>query len=318
MSQKKSKPRINTNGKQYLLEQSPFYQLNSKRFLAKILSSTIEEIEYLRTATDRYYEFDDISNPNKPRKIQKPNKRLDIIQSRIASLLCRIEVPAYLQSGRKKHSHVSNAIAHINDFGSVPILTTDIKSFFPSTTWTMVFNYYRYKLKCSMLVSSILTDLCTFNEFVPTGSRISMPIAFWANSWMFSELYKLSEKHNVKMSVYVDDLTFSGVNVNSLFCSTVCKVISRHGHIPHPLKTRLYNKESVKVITGVAIVGNKIKATNAQQFKLSQEIESWKAIKDQALAVESLTVKRLIGRLNSLAIIDNRYKDKARSIKQAM
>lgn len=317
-NQVKRKPKISTLGKSYPIEHSGLYKLRSKRVLSELLGVSIDEIERLRTDPDSYNEFEDKTNPEKPRKIQKPRTRLDFVQSRIASLICRIQLPHYLESGRKGHSHVTNAEAHISQQGNNQrILTTDIRHFFPSTTWDMVQRFFRDDLKCSQVISNILSDLCTCRKFVPTGSRISMPIAYWANNVMFSELERLSQKHNITMSIYVDDLTFSGENINKLFLSCVRKIITRHGHEPHPNKTRLYDKSEVKVITGVAISNNSLQATNAQHFKIFQDIEAWKAIKDVPFASELTTFKKLIGRLNSLSLIDKRFKDKVRSIKSS-
>ncbi|WP_394293914.1 reverse transcriptase family protein [Aeromonas rivipollensis] len=317
--QVKSKPKKNKiiiKGKDYPIDNSAFFRLTSKHMLAKLLFCTIDDIQEVIADPERYHEFEDNTNPEKPRPIQKPKPKLDALQSRIASLLCRISLPDYLHSGRKNHSHVSNATYHIdNARGQVPVLTTDITKFFPSTTKQKVYNFFRRALQCSDCVANILADLCTCRDFVPTGSRISMPIAFWANYPMFSELEQLSQRHDVKMSVYVDDLTFSGASVNKLFCSTVKKIIERHGLLPHPTKTKIYAKTAVKVITGVALIKNDIALTNEQHFKLSQDIESWKAVKDSPMVKESKTFKKIIGRLNSLSIIDDRYKDKARSIR---
>lgn len=38
---------------------------------------------------------------NKIRKIQKPLEKLDVVHTRIASLLLRIAMPEYLHSGKK-------------------------------------------------------------------------------------------------------------------------------------------------------------------------------------------------------------------------
>lgn len=293
---------------------SPLYKVKSKKKIASLLNSTIPDLNRLKIDDGNYNEFDDLKNPDKPRKIQQPAKALDVVHSRLASLLCRISVPEYLHSGRKGRSHVTNAHAHV---GNHSILTTDIKSFFQSTKREMIFTFFYKKMQCSADVADLLSDLCTCHGHIPTGSRISMPLAYWANSDMFDELHALALKHDNNMSIYVDDLTFSGGNINELFCSTVKKIIIRYGQIPHPKKTRIYEKNSVKIVTGVAVHGNELLVTNAQHYKLYSDVEVWKAIKDTESAIEMKTSKRLIGRLNSLAVINRKYRDKARSIKAA-
>lgn len=74
----------------------------------------------------------------KARKIQKPLEKLELVHTRIASLLSRIALPEYLHSGKKKCSNVTNAKAHLNN---EKMMTTDIKAFFPSTTRGMIFSF---------------------------------------------------------------------------------------------------------------------------------------------------------------------------------
>ena len=97
-----------------------------------------------------------------------------------------------------RFKHVSNAKKHI---GVHPLLTTDLKSFFPSTSKAIVFNFFFKKLLCSPDVSELLSNLCTYNNHIPTGSRISMPLAYWANSKMFLELNALSKALGICMSL---------------------------------------------------------------------------------------------------------------------
>ncbi|MGU5695391.1 reverse transcriptase family protein [Aeromonas veronii] len=314
MAQIKSKLKIFTNGKSYGFMDSPLYKVKTKRKLASLLNSTIPDLNRLKIDDGNYNEFDDLKKPEKPRKIQQPVKSLDVVHSRLASLLCRISVPEYLHSGRKGRSHVTNANAHV---GNHSILTTDIKAFFQSTKRDMIFTFFYKKMQCSADVADLLSDLCTCHGHIPTGSRISMPLAYWANSDMFDELYALALKHDNNMSVYVDDLTFSGGNINELFCSIVKKIIIRYGQTPHPNKTRIYGKNSVKIVTGVAVHGDELLVTNYQHYQLYSDVEVWKAIKDTENAMELNTSKRLIGRLNSLAVINRKYRDKARTIKAA-
>lgn len=120
---------------------SPLYKVKTKRKLASLLNSTIPDLNRLKIDDGNYNEFDDLKKPEKPRKIQQPVKSLDVVHSRLASLLCRISVPEYLHSGRKGRSHVTNANAHV---GNHSILTTDIKAFFQSTKRDMIFTFFGY------------------------------------------------------------------------------------------------------------------------------------------------------------------------------
>ncbi len=50
-----------------------------------------------------------------------------------------------------------------------------------------------------------------------------MPLAYWANIDMFNNLYAISCVNDIEMTVYVDDVIFSGKKVNQQFLSRVKK-----------------------------------------------------------------------------------------------
>ncbi|EPO0025961.1 reverse transcriptase family protein [Vibrio alginolyticus] len=237
-----------------------------------------------------------------------------MVHTRIASLLCRIDTPDYLHSGKKGVSNVTNAEAHIDSHN---VLTTDIRSFFPSTTRRMVFSFFYGVMKCAPDVADLLADLCTIHSHIPTGSRLSMPLAFWANHTMFNELNELSIKHNVKMTVYVDDLTFSGKEVNRLFSSCARRIISKYDHCMHPNKTKLYSATSPKLITGVVVQGSLLKVRNQQHQYLLSEMTQWLSIKDSPRALHLNITNRMLGRLYSMSVIDKRYRAKARMVRNS-
>lgn len=309
---KKMKNKIHTNGKSYHFQDSPLFKLRTKKRLEKILYSSIANIKLL-SHDKNYLAFDNKKNLGKPRKIQTPIGNLDTLHSRIASLLSRIETPDYLHSGKKGRSNVTNAKDHI---GFYKVLSTDIQSFFPSTSSSMIFSFFYTVMKCSADVSDILAKVCTFKHHLPTGSRISMPLAFFSNIRMFDELQRFAKNLDVKMTVYVDDLTFSGGNVNRLFSSCVKNIIVKHGHTMHLGKTKIYAKNHKKIITGVVVTNDKLQVRNSQHHLLSSEIEQWKSIRDNPLAINTSITPRLIGRLYSMGVIDPKFKSKAMTVKK--
>ncbi|WNJ97623.1 reverse transcriptase family protein [Vibrio ruber] len=311
---RKSKLKIDTKNKSYSIIDSPFYKLLSKKKLAALLKCEFSELKKLRDDEGNYSEFEDIGKSGKPRKIQKPSRNLDIVHTRIASLLSRISTPTYLHSGKKEHSNVTNAKAHL---GTSALMTTDIRSFFPSTSHRMIFSFFYGVMKCSSDVAELLADLCTCHKHLPTGSRISMPLAYWANCRMFEELNSLSSKHCATMTVYVDDLTFSGSKVNKRFTSTVNKIISKHGHTMHPAKTKLYSSHEPKLVTGVVVDKGVLRVRNEQHLKLCEDISLWSLIKDEKYALGSSITSKLIGRLNAMGTIETRFKSKAKSVRNS-
>jgi hypothetical protein len=312
MPRKQPKLKIQTKGKEYNLNDSPLYKIRTKKKLSHILGASLPDLSKLKIDTGNYSEFEEIGKNGKPRKIQKPLQKLDVIHTRIASLLSRIKSPSYLHSGKKKHSNVTNAEAHL-DLSNT--LITDVKAFFPSSKRSTVFSFFYSVLKCSSDVADILADICVCHHHIPTGSRISMPLAYWANVRMFEELESLSRKHQVVMTLYVDDLTFSGDAVNKLFRGCVRKIISKHGHVAHPDKTKLYLQGSPKLITGVIVQGNELRIRNEQHRLLSSELAQWESIKNMPNAFYAAVTTKLMGRLYSMGVVDDRFKAKAISLK---
>jgi hypothetical protein len=307
---KKLKLNVDHNRRKYQLVESSFYKLTTKRKLAGLLKVSMPELKVATSDCDNYTVFEQEAKSGKVRTIQHPKGSQKKIHCRIASLLSRIELPTYLHSGRKKHSHVTNAKVHTGD---KKVLTTDIKAFFPSTTRKMVFNFFYNVMKCSSDVADILSLICTYDEQIPTGSQLSMPLAFWVNLRLFKQLDSLSNSQNVNMTVYVDDLTFSGDAVNRHFLSIVKKVIASNGHIAHPDKTKLFGKSDIKVITGVAIKNEEMLITNKQHKLIYESLEQWKGCRDEPL-IAALITPKLLGRMHAHTAIEPRLKDKVNSI----
>lgn len=308
MKQKRSKRKIITKNKSYPLQDSVFYKLSSKKRLANLLSSTPQELKSL-TGSDNYRCFTQTKN-GKPRLIQEPLPRLDKIHSRVASLLCRIETIDGLHSGKKGRSNISNARAHLG-LGK-KVITADIKSFFPTTTRQSVFDFFYNSMQCAADIADLLSKVLTYAEHVPTGSRISMPLAYFANKKMFDEIEASAGKCGAKMTIYVDDLTFSGAMLQKCFVGQLEAIAKKYGHKIHPSKTRFYGASEVKLVTGAAIKGNEISPRNRHLKQLHEELSEWLGSpeKDRKLT------NRVLGRMTFIGSIDPRYKDKARTFRR--
>lgn len=99
----KSKPKlkISTRDKSYNLIDSPLYKLKNKKRLAQLLNINLCDFRTLTSDDENYSVFEQLSKKGKVRKIQKPVHKLDVVHTRIASLICRIQTPLYLHSGKK-------------------------------------------------------------------------------------------------------------------------------------------------------------------------------------------------------------------------
>lgn len=300
--------KLNRGEKQYPASDSPLYKLRSKRKLAAHLGASLQELKIL--ASDNNYVIFNEGRSGKKREVHQPKPNLDKVHTRIGCLLSRITPPNYLHSGVKGRTHITNAKCHRP---SSKMLVTDIKSFYQSTTFEMVYGYFHNYMQCSPDVSWILASISTYKNAIPTGSRLSMPLAFWSNISMFDKLNQASMKENITMTLYVDDLTFSGDTIGKRFKNKVQNIVSSHGHTCHPEKTKLYKASQTKLVTGVALSPSGASVSNKQHKSIYEDLVQWELTKNK-FTIESLN-NRLLGKLNSQGQIDPRYKDKARSLR---
>ncbi|MFN3289039.1 MAG: reverse transcriptase family protein [Acinetobacter sp.] len=310
MIQTNSKPKLDTKNKSYSIQDSALYMIKTKNHLARVLLIDVEILKSIEDICTQYNVFPTTGKSNKVREIQTPINFLESIHNRIASLLCRIKTPEFLHSGKKNHSNISNAKVHLGD--NLQILTIDIEKFFPSTASTKIYEFFLCGMKCSKTVSKILTQLCTYKECLPTGSRISMPLAYFSNMLMFQEMALLARKHQINMTVYVDDITFSGSNISTLFYKLVKKITIRHQHLINDDKTRFYNKYQPKLITGVILKGNTLLIRNKHHKELYEFKELYTITKDNNPTQLSEVRNKLIGKLYSCGVINVKYKNEAK------
>ena len=126
--------------KRYLLDQSPFYRLSSKRRLARVLHLTLPQLRRLTASSDTHYrEWDEVNDNGKRRHIENPGYQLKQVQRRIAKLLSRIVPPTFLYCPVKGRSYVDNARAHS---GNHVVRTLDIHAYFPSTPSRRVYWFF--------------------------------------------------------------------------------------------------------------------------------------------------------------------------------
>jgi hypothetical protein len=249
----------------YSVNQSPFYRLHSKRKLAELLGFALADFTKL-VDDSNYHVFHNKQN----REIQHPIKELDPLHRRITKLLARLDLPDYLHS-RKGRSYVSNAAAHASD---VPLIKTDISKFYPSTSFSSIFNLFCESFQCSTDVSWHLARLCCYKGVhLPTGSYLSGIIAFLAHQSMFDEIYELSLKSDCTMTCYVDDIVLSGHGATKTLLYEVRGIINRHGLAAKREKSKTFPSSKPKIVTGVVITSKGLGVPN-KRLKDAQRVRA--------------------------------------------
>ena len=297
----KIKPKIKRKNKAYEIDQCALYKLKGHGQLEKLLNKTELQLTKLTSDSNYRVELKNFKN-KKSRIIQTPKSALFYVQTRVASLLARIITPDYLHSGVKKRSHVTNARNHI---GKHSVLTLDITNYYESTTKNSVYWFFHHKLKMTSDIAGLLSEICTYNEYIPTGSPLSGILAYWASNKMFDRLNTFAERKNIRMTVFVDDITFSGTGIDKAFKNDVIKIIEGCGYKIKSSKTRLFKPTAPKTVTGVILKNNSMYVKNKQLHNINM---LRKAIEKESSIETKLLVKKQIGHLFSAGQINDHHK----------
>ena len=214
------------------------------------------------------------------------------------TLLGKIQVPDNVFSGIRGRSYSDNARLHLGK-SKRNLYKIDLTSFFPSISRETVYRFFFEDLCCSPDVAEILTNLTTvdlkklnqsnllevydflankgvkcYNHLI-SGAPTSQILSYLVNHKMFDELQSLSDKNNVTMTVYVDDVIFSSEHkISSEFRQSVLSLIKKYNYQVSRKKVKGYSKTYPKLVTGV-IINSEGKATikNALRKKIMVEYE---------------------------------------------
>jgi hypothetical protein len=253
----------------YAIKQSPLYKIQAKAKLAELLQFNLSDFDTI-TADTNYQVF---QNKNQ-RWIQHPINELRSVHDRIQSLLTRISTPDYVHS-KTGCSYITNAISHSTVH---PFVKTDISKFYPSTSFSAVFNLFRIIFECSIDVAWYLAKLCCFQgKALPTGSPLSGSVAFLAHQPMFDKIAALAKSRGCVFTLFVDDLGISGLSASKALLYQVRGIIRSNGLSTADVKSKTYGTGRARKITGVLMALDGPKVPNKRQhktYKLSKEIQS--------------------------------------------
>lgn len=294
------------------LEQCHLFRLRSPHALALRLRTPLEKLEKL-AAGNRYGVFKLKSG----RTVQEPEAALQALHRKIHRYLARIETPDYLHSTVAGASYIGNAATHR---GTPDTIKVDVKKFFPSVPQHKVMHFFRDVLKCSGDVAGLLANLICFRGFLATGSAASPIISYYAFKNMFDEIDAFARAKDYRLSVYVDDITMSGVNLSWTDLRHLHHLIRRHGLSGHKSKISKGNKP--RMITGVMICGSDIQLPFARWKKIK---ELRNALRNPSATVDKQALlNRLISTLYEASQIDptcrrmaEHYHHRLRQLKRA-
>ena len=230
----------------------------------------------VKTDKDTGLPLTDADGNQRTRQLNSTKIELKRIQKRILALLMsHVEIPTYAFGGVPNKDNIKNAKYHQ---GNKYIFTTDLRSFFPSISHNRVFEVY-----CdngySPTVARILTKLTTYKYQLPQGVPTSTLLALLAFKPTGDKLYDYALQHNLKFSIFVDDITISSnVDFKHLIPEILDIIVSAGYKISHN-KTHYSTKNPI--ITGIKCQNNRIKlpqSTYKRISKLPKDSNSYKGL----------------------------------------
>ena len=93
---------------------------------------------------------------------------------------------------------------------------------------------------------------------------------------MFDEIYKVAKSRSITMTVYVDDISFTGKAVNQNFLNKIIQIIGKYQHKIKQEKIKFFPENSIKFVTGVAIVNGSLQPAHRhfRDIRLLQKIDN--------------------------------------------
>jgi RNA-directed DNA polymerase len=273
------------------IHKSKLFRLGRKKDLAALLGITVAQLKEL--AKDSNYREWPQKRKGKVRIIEEPEPFLASVLKRLHGVLKKVETPLWLMSGKKGVKSQDNALAHkARGF----LINVDIESFYQSTKREFVYRSFQREFQIRDDVASLLSDLVTYKGHVPTGTATSQLVAFLAYRQTFSRIFDECARLNIKMTLWVDDITFSRdmpfpnnwvQSIDSLFRQVSLNLKTQ--------KTKRYRKNEYKTVTGSAISASVILAVRNEK-----RLEVVKLLGSRTIEELSLKEARsLLGKLAS-------------------
>ncbi len=201
------------------------------------------------------------------RELHIPSVELKYLQRWILdNILSGIRISSFATGFCNKKSIVDNAKMHI---GHECVLNMDIKDFFPSITFKMVFRifaYYGYTKELSF----VFAKLCTYEESLPQGSPASPCISNIVSLKIDKRLSLVAEKYQVCYSRYADDITFSGNSGIKKLIEITSNILVEEGFSLNNKKTRIKFSHQRQEVTGLIINSGTVRVNKQYKRDLYQ------------------------------------------------
>lgn len=249
--------------------------LASKATLGTLLGTNFAALEKLAHEVERHYKPFGLRRPpsTKVRRIDNPSGPLKKVQKAILKsvLYQRATLPRTMLGGVVGSQLRDAGLYHA---GSPCLVTLDLRSCFPRTSYPRVYQVFRDRVGCSDDIARVLTRLTTLFGFVPQGAPTSTFLVNLTLIDLHNELAEVAASLDLRMSFWVDDIAFSGERAREAFEPAI-RAVMRHNHAVSCRKKRLMPSSTDQELLGMNVNG-KPTITREKWREVSDEIDRLK------------------------------------------
>jgi RNA-directed DNA polymerase len=182
------------------------------------------------------------------------------VQYRILTkILNEIEVPDYVYAFEKGKNIPTMARAHV---GKGTVISIDLKDFFTSIKQRHLQQLFE-NLGFGDKPAKTLSELCTYEAFVPQGALTSPKISNLITAHTFGpELKAYCDEHGLSLTIYADDITISsnddlvkagGYGATMEIISFVSQLVASYGFRVNRKKTKVMRPHQRQYVCGVVV-----------------------------------------------------------------
>ncbi len=221
------------------------------------------------------------------RLIEDPEKKLKTIQRNLNHYLqawyYTVKAPAVhgfciSANDEEPKGIFSNAMAHI---GKPYLINIDMQDFFHQVTYNDIYKSLAVILKkANNQTIKTIAQLTTYNQRLPMGAPTSPVLANICSQQLDDTLLNVCNKTGLTYTRFADDLSFSATKPITKLDRTILEttIVQQGFNINHS-KTKLYNQNDIKIVTGLVLKENAVALPDTYLPQLINEIEKYNTTK---------------------------------------
>lgn len=214
--------------------------------------------------------------------------------------------PDWVYGFVRGRSTVQNAAQHL---ARDAVLTLDVRQFFPTITTAQVVTELRGR-GFDLPAARLCGRLTTIGGTLPIGLSTSPHLSNLVFGATDLAVKALADRHGIRFTRYVDDLTFSGALPPGL-TAEVSTLLEAHGWQVNPAKTRLVRRGGAQYVTGLYVgspdgpfIPRRIKRRMRWKVHMIERVGREEYLARFALAGEGEDFGRIVGWARYIAAVE--------------